>query len=469
MNSPLPLRLSYGYAALLAASLGYFLLRIPIQVTDSFTNILALDRSFWAVMTDMGVQPGYLRPGLWAELKLVYDLSGGDLFTWFRWTQVLQVAATLLLFVRLLAPRTITGALALPLALAVLVGSHTFAWTVREAFPINTFLTIVFCCVAAATLSFGEYRRWRDAAAVAIALVAAFTVESGLLVPVIVVAAWLTGAVGVSRRGVAGVVLVAAGYLALRFLVLSVGMPALDARDAGFGFSRRDGEEIAVLFGERPWVLYAYNVVSAAVGVLVAEPRDGVWRLAASTLAGRPDIVLLLAAVASTLATAVIVRYAWARRRAWRARAFERGDRIVLVFVAVLAANAVLSYAYTKDVIMSPAGLFYAAAFHVACHHLLETVRWQRMRTAAVAVAVLATLSTTWGVRQVGLHAGLAWTAVDIREQWAYIDDYLGVWGYADRPPHVEALRRQLQDDALLRHPLPMPVRDKWTRLFELE
>jgi hypothetical protein len=195
--------LSYAYGLLLAVSIGYFLLRIPVQVTDSFANILALDRPFWPLLRDVGASPGYFRPGLWAALKIVYDLSHGDYFTWFRWTQVLQVAAAILLFVRLVRPQSPSAALVMPLGIGVLVGSHTFAWTVREAFPINTFLTIVVCCLAIANLALeDEPRWWRDVLALAIAFVSIVTVESGLLVPGIVIVAYLLGARGLSRGAV---------------------------------------------------------------------------------------------------------------------------------------------------------------------------------------------------------------------------------------------------------------------------
>ena len=463
------IRLSYFYAARVAFSLGYFLLRIPIQVSDSFTNILVLDRSLGSLMWETAVQPGYLRPGLWAELKVVYDLSGGDYSQWYRWTQVLQVAIVLALFVRLLRPGTRAAAAAVPLTLAVLVGSHTFAWTVREAFPINTFLTIVVCCVAAANLALTERRAWHDAAALALTVVAALTVESGLLVPVIFVVAFMVGARGVSGRAVAAVMLLVLVYFVARFTIFSVGMPPLDARDAGYGFSRRNAADIAAMFGARPFVLYAYNVVSSLLGVLFAEPRDGVWRLTASLIAGRPNPVLVIGAVSSTLATALIARFAWRRRARWLSRALDRDDQIVLLFIAVLMANAAISYAYTKDVIMSPAGVFFAAAFFVACRDLFDGLPGAtRLRTLTATIA-LAVLSTTWAVRQVGLHAGLARTSVQVREHWAYIDDWLTAWGYRELPPRVAALRQRLQDDAVVRQRPPMPLGDRWTRFFEVE
>ena len=98
---------SCGYAAIAALATGYFVLRVPIQVTDSFTSLLALDRPFLDLMRDQFQQAGYLRPGLWAEMKLVYDLSGGDFYHWFRMTQALQVAGLIWLFVRLVQPRSL--------------------------------------------------------------------------------------------------------------------------------------------------------------------------------------------------------------------------------------------------------------------------------------------------------------------------------------------------------------------------
>ena len=49
-----------------------------------------------------------------------------------------------------------------------------------------------------------------------------------------------------------------------------------------------------------------------------------------------------------------------------RYRASDPSDRLILLFAAVLAANAVLSYAYTKDDIMSVSGVFYGLAAYAA-------------------------------------------------------------------------------------------------------
>ena len=101
----------------------------------------------------------------------------------------------------------------MPVALAVLVGSHTFAWTVREAYPVNTFLTILLCCAAAVALSSAAPRWWTTPAAIALFAVSALTVETGLLVWVILVAGYLLGWRGVSRAGIVGLCVALAGVL----------------------------------------------------------------------------------------------------------------------------------------------------------------------------------------------------------------------------------------------------------------
>src|SRR5690606_33491386 len=82
---------------------------------------------------------------------------------------------------------------------------------------------------------------------------------------------------------------------------------------------------------------------------------------------------------ASTGITFAIAVYSWRRRREWLARRFDRDDRLVLIFGMVLVANAVISYPYTKDVIMSPAGVFFAVAAFAALRGW--TSAWPSMST----------------------------------------------------------------------------------------
>ena len=361
-----------GYGLLVSLLLGYFLLRIPIQLTDSFTSLLALRQSFGQLMRNSLRQEGYLRPGLWAEMKLVHALSGGDFFIWFRMTQVVQVVVLIGLFVHVLRPRTGRDVIALPVALAVLVGSHTFAWTVREGYPVNTFLTILLCCAAAVALSSASPKWWTTPAALLLFVVAALTVETGLLVWVILVAGYLLGWRGVSRGGIAALWVLLAGYFALRFLVFANGLPGLSERDSGFGFTRLTPADLQAMFGDNPLPFYAYNVGVSLLTVLVGEPRNGVFVLIRGFTEGDVELALVVGAVASLLATAVVLRYVWSRREAWLAWTLSHGDRLVILFVLVLGANAAISYGYTKDVIMSPSGVLQAAAVFVAVRNILD-------------------------------------------------------------------------------------------------
>jgi hypothetical protein len=462
------LQFSHAYGVLVAVLLGYFLLRIPIQVFDCFTDMLALLQPMEYLVRDAFRLPSYLRPGRWVFQKAVFEVANGEYFLAFRLTQALQVLLVIVLFVRLVRPATASAARALPLGLAVLVGSHTFAWTVREAFPINHFLTIVLCCVAAANVAFARPRWWTDLLAAALFIAAAGTLESGLLVWVIFVGGYVVGLRGVSHRGLAVLTALLAGYFFARFVVFDVGIPGLELRDAGFGFARYDAADLVRMFGGNALVFYAYNVLASIFGVLFAEPRHGVWSLTHSIVRGAPHPALLVNVVTNTLATLLLVRFGWTRRHAWMRRAFDRRDQLVLLFVIVLAANAVMSYPYTKDAIMSPAGLFFAAATFVACVDLIETLPRPRRTATAAAVLILAALSAGWAVRFVGLHAALDRTAFVVRQQWTRIDELVPLW-YDTLTPRELALKQQLQEDAIRRFRVSTFVREEWVRLFDVE
>lgn len=459
--------ISYVYGLLVVIALGYFLLGTPIQVTDGFTNMLSLEgRSFGSIVYDEFYERSYLRPMLWAHLYVVYALADGSYFEWFRGWHVFQVLLLVVLFVGLFRPRSAIDAAVIPLGLAVLIGMHTFAGTVIEAYPINTFMTILLCCFAAASVALGPYRWWRDAAAAVLFVFAALTVESGLLVSVIFVAAWLAGARGVSRRGIATLSLLLAGYLVLRFLVLDVGSPGLIERSSGYGFSVRDPDELVALFGSNPIGFYVYNVVTSAVSVLVSEPRAGVFRLARGVAEGEVWPYSIVNVVASLLGTALIVRYAWRRRAAWLERRFDRNDQLVVVFVAVLCGNAVISYPYQKDVIMSAAGAFFALAVAVAARDLVLTASPGLVSRAAAGL-VLVILSTAWSVRAAAIHLAIRDSALDVRNEWALVDE----WLERERPEGLtaaaSALKTKLQDEAIVGHPAPPGIDPDWWAIFD--
>jgi hypothetical protein len=398
---------------------------------------------------------------LWANIHVVYSIAGGHYFAWFRGWHVAQMAVLALLFVRLLRPGDAAGVAALPVGFAALIGIHTFAGTVREAFPINTFMTILLCCFAAADLALGERRWWRTVAALILFAFAALTVESGLLVGVVIVAAYMVGGRGVSRAGAAGIVALTAAYLLLRFVYLDVGAPGLVERSSGYGFSSLDPSELAQRFGAHPLRFYAYNVMASLGSVLFAEPRGGVFAVTRELGAGEWPLNGMVNICASATGTMLIAWYAWSRRHAWQRQAFDRDDRLVVIFALVLIANAVISYAYTKDVILSPAGAFFAVALTIAVRRALALAAPAfSVRDLAVASILLVT-ATTWAIRAVGAEAGLRYSAHTTRNAWVYADQWI-VDQHIPATPAAVHLKDRLQDDAIRVHPAPPMLTGDW-------
>lgn len=466
--------LAYGYAALVAGTLGWFLYGLPIQVSDSFGEIVRLAAPWGDLVGAELSQRAYLRPFMAAEMKLVYDLSGGNYYAWFRGTHVVQAIALVAMYVALVRPRTYADAALLPLGLGVLVGLHTFAGTVREAFPINTYLTLLLCCFAAALLAFARYRWWNDVLLAVLFTVAALTVESGLLVWVIAVGAVLLRAPGVSKYGAVTLTVLLGVYFYLRFVVFAVGAPDLLERSSGFGFGILEPDELAARFGENPLPFYAYNVVASALSVLFSEPTGGVFTMTRAAFRdGTLQPVTLANLVSSAGACVLLAVYAWSRRDAWRARALDRRDRLVLLFGMVLCANAVISYPYTKDVIMSPAGAFFAVAVFAAASGLAERSGGPRPRRAALVIGALAAvvIGLAWAFRVEVLYASLRRSAIVERLSWAYVESEIarGELEVENGSEHARAMLRLLQQDALLVHPAPVPLRLPLERMAEID
>jgi len=459
--------LAYGYAALVACALGYGLLGIPVQVSDSLNNLVeASQGSLYDLVYNQFFQRGYLRPFLWGLMRAVFDLSQGHYFEWFRGWHVGQVAVLSGLFVALLRVRRAVDAAVVPLGLAALVGIHTFSGTIREAFPINTFMTILLCCFAAAWLALGTPRWWRDVAAALLLVFAALTVETGLLVGVIFVAAWLAGARGLSRAGVAAQVALVVGYFVLRFVALGVGAPGLEERASGFGFGVLDRDQVAARFGGNPLPFYAYNVAVSLLSLVASEPSGGVFSVTQRALAGEATAINVVSVGSSLLGTALIAGYLWARRREWLGRRFTADDQLVAIFVAVAAANVVMCYAYTKDVILSPAGAFYALALAVAARHFIDRASMTPARTAAASV-VLVLLSTGWAWRAVAAQIDLRHAGNVVRVEWAYVDRWLERENLTPTTDEARAIITHLQEDAIWNHPARPTLAGDWLGWFE--
>ena len=461
-------RLAYVYALLVAAVLGYFLFGLVIQVSDSFGNLLAVQTpTLGELVRDQFSQRAYLRPLLWAQLKIVYELSGGHYFLWFRGIHFAQVLLLIVLFVHLVRPRTALDAALVPLSLAVLIGAHTFVPMVREAFPINGFLTMAVCCVAVATLALRERSRWSwDLLAIALFVGSVLTVESGVLVWVICASAYVLGARGLSRRAVLAMTACLVTYFVARAFVLDVGTPTLAERASGFGFGILEPSDLTARFEGRAWPFYAYNVVSSISTVLFAEPKGGVWRFVYELTTGTIHPWSAVSVVSSTAATALVTWFLWTRWDRIRTWNFDHGDRLVALFLVVLAANAAISFPYTKNVIMSPAGVFFGLAVSVASREWFRNTATARIVPTLVLFAVL---TCGWAYRVAGNHYNLRWTAAEQRAAWVSVDSWLDRQRIALRGADGPALRDALRRDALWNHPTPYQPPSSWAAWFDID
>src|SRR6185503_4802152 len=190
------------------------------------------------------------------------------------------------------------------LGIATVVGIHTFAGAVVEGLPVNHFLTILIGCAAAVNIAQAQRTLLTDIAAVALLVCAMLTIESGLLIWVIVIAAYAVGYRGISRSALIVMTVCVATYFLGRFVLIGGAAPGLNERSAGFGFSVLNPDELVRRFGGNPIPFYAYNLLSAISCVLFAEPRGGVWMFVRELLHGRPEpwqFVNVLTSVTTTV------------------------------------------------------------------------------------------------------------------------------------------------------------------------
>jgi glycosyltransferase involved in cell wall biosynthesis len=439
-----------------AAALAYDLLRMPVQVFDALEEILAAHRSgsiadtFWS----SAYNAAYLRPVRIVQIKLIFDAAQGNYWLAFRGFHAALMVCCLLLFTRALRVRTVADLCAAGFALAVVTGLHTFRSTVQEAFPINHFLEIVAFTLVMLNLSQARPRLLVDLVALATFVIAALTLESGLLVWVVAVTAWIVGARGVSTRGVIAMTVLLAGYFYARFVVLSVGTPGLIERSSAYLFEVLEPPELARRFGDRLAFFYAYNVVSSALSVLASEPQSGLFVTVRAWLNGDMPPRVILTFVSSIVTTGLISAAGMLLLR--RYRSTDATDRLIVIFAVVLAANATLSYAYTKDDIMSVAGVFYGLAAYASIRLLIARVPPARRVLAATLTVVILVLGTAWSVRSVGIHHVARSYAFKTRNDWA---SQPGLWKRGGRWPAdapSQNLITQLRNDALsMRTPNP--------------
>ncbi len=463
--------LALTYVLLVAATLAYFILRIPIQVSDGFGNMVdVLDDSLLDIFVRKATNRNYFRPLMWPQYRVVMDWSGGAYQVWFKGLQAAQVGLLLLLFVRWLRVRTPADLVALPCGVAMLVGAHTFAGTVMEAFPINHFLSVAVCCLAAATVAAEPRRRLNDVLVLGLFVFAVLTLESGLLVWIITIAARLLGWRGISSGAAALMTIGVLAYAGVRLFWLDTGTPDLMERATGFGFSTLDPEELVRRFGAHPVVLYAYNVSGAISSVLFAEPRGGVWRFTRGLVIGPREAWTQLNVLCASGATLLVAVAMWRRRlgRRWRTPvALAHEDRVLLMAGVVLVANAAFCYAYLKDVILAPAGVFLAAAAYVGVRDAVSALSRRQVHAASLAgLVAIGVVVSGWGVKQIGIHYALRRMNHVVRRDWATVDDFIQDNAIRLDTPARRALKVTLERAALAEAPVPELPEFPWGRAW---
>jgi hypothetical protein len=463
--------------ALTAVALAGSVYQVPIQVSDSLEvieRVIPMPSATAAFVDGLHNSPTMLRPLKEVRTRLLVqagDALGGRYHLVFRGYHALAGVMLIALFVWVCRARSWTDVAALAVALAVLTGMHTFVGLFRESFPVNHYLIVAVSALATFALAqslpvasdrpYASLRGWlTDLAAIVLLANAALSFESGLLVWPVAVAAYAAGLRGISRRGVVLMTVVVVLYAGLRVGYLGKHGAGVGERGTGFGAGALTEEEQIERFGNRPLVLYAYNVTTTAASVLLSQPQVGRFTVVSAWNNGSLPPVFIVQIASSLLTTALIGWYIFSRgpsgSRRWR-------EPVPLTFFAVLAVSSLMSYAYAKDEIVSTAGVFYAVAAYVAVRAMLSLRPpvWAGALLIVIALAV----SCAWALRSAGLHLRLRHGAFEARTGWAYV-----LWPTKrnEWPKDAHTLRvvSKMREEALM-HPTVAPAMlPKWTELW---
>ncbi len=414
-------------AALVAASIGYAIVHVPFDVSDNVSTLITIDgTTVERLFTSTGTMAGFMRPAGWFTAKLVADASGGDYFAGFKAFNIITVLLLMLGGVRLLHVRSSLGFGVAALTLAVMMGIHTFHDSLRET-PLNGHVFVPLWLVGAVLLADSRPRRWKDVVVLALAIYAMLFVELGLLLPVCLVVGYAVGLRGISRGAVIASCGLVGVYLYARFFYLHVGAPGFVERSSGFGLGTLDPPELAAKFGGNALPFYAYNVVASAMDILFSEPRAGVFVFVRELVAGALTSGTMLNVVTSLATTGVIAWFAAVRWRAWLAGDFEHADQIILIAGAVIAANAFISFSYTKDVTVNTGAVFYALAAGIAVQSLMIRVAGRRLPVLGTAalVVLLMVISVGWTVRAATFYLDMRASAYAHQNNWVMVYEWL--------------------------------------------
>ena len=464
------LALAYLCAGALAASIAYCLFHLPFEIGDNLGNLLQLtDTTVARIFVGTLHLQAFMRPMTWATMKVVFDLSGGHYFLAFRTLHVVSVVILLFAFVRLTRVESMLTLCAALVAMAALVGMPAFHDTMNET-ELNTKLTLAAICLVVVNMSAGSERTRpalrKDAAMLVLLAWALLTNELGLLLWVCVAAGYLVGFRGVSRNAVIAATALVAVYFYVRFLQLHVGTPALNERSSGFGFSVRGPDELVRMFGNNHLPFYAYNVAASLLNVLFSEPRAGVFAFTRDLMTSKVQSGTVVAVVTSCVSTALMVWFVARRWRHWLRWDLRYEDQIFLLSSGVIAANAVISFPYVKDVIMNIASVFYCLALCMALRELMMTIDGRRMaiERAALASALLLLISVGWTIRAASFYADMRLRAYKAQVDWVFVEQWLRDQHVALNTPRQRALVEQLSTQMIAMRVPKVYLEPEWVK-----
>jgi hypothetical protein len=459
-------------AALITLPIAASVFNIPIQVSDSLEAIVISTKYQAAsqLFTDsLRFSPTTFRPMRYLQTRWLLGVAEFARLTYngvFRGVHVLLLVLLVALFVLAVRVRGPTELAAFAVALPVLVGIHTFAAMLQEAFPVNHYAEVGVCVLAVLVLA-QHPPRWFFAPLVCVLLALALSViESGAMVWVTVVCCAAAGLRGVTRATVAATTVMLAGYLVLRH-ALDIASPGIGGHGSGFGATFYSPEDLTQRFGAHPLGFMAYNVAGGLASLVLSEPRQGVYSLAIAWRDGAVHPILAINLVSSVATTALLVWYGVTHLRSGRAAWSDR-DRLFAAACAVMIANAALTAAYIKDEIISPAGLCYALAAFIACAALLDTLP-QRAVVASVAIVALLTLDAAlWTFRAAGVQYVLRYAAFKSRNDWVEVlrEDKRGDW---PKDPQELTITRRIRDEAILRRVASPSFMPRWADRYWVE
>ena len=457
-----PMMWALVYVALFA--LVFF--KIPWSLGDTYSHLAGPALSSWrdAFADAFTARGREYRPFFTLGIKATYEAVG----TWLPFYQslvLLLFGALLILVVWLCRPAGRPRALAACVAVSCICGLHT-SRILFGFWPLNHYAAVMVTMLVAISLALHPRTRPHDWVFGLLMLVATLSLEFGILIVPVLTVLWWFGAPGISWRGVVAMLAAVAVYAAIRFTFGDHSGELTLWADSGFGFQNLDANALRARFGDAPWVLWIYNVVSTMLTVLVSEPRDGVYSFVESLLARDMETWQWFQVGSSALTTLVIAAglfRGWPWKKERRQGVPEDRDRDRLLVVAggaLLVFGSVLSFVYTRDRLGLAGGIGYALLLYVAAGSLLDGPGSGRGR--AVVTAVVTLVAAVWVIRSAETWFQLRDTAWDYHVEWT--DRFVELGGAQNSTD----LMRELRTTALSKTPADVRLDPAWTYfLFE--